>query len=59
MSQPRICPNCRAAVPTDAPEGVCPACALRAGFDIGGGSDSPTRAVCLSIEGYKFKTVFA
>ena len=43
MSQPRICPNCRAAIPADAPEGVCPACALRAGFDIGEGPDSPTR----------------
>ena len=43
MSQPRICPNCRAAVPADAPEGVCPACALRAGFDIGEGPNSPTR----------------
>lgn len=38
----RTCPNCRAVVPPDAPEGVCPACALRAGF--GNGSESPTRA---------------
>ena len=36
----RICPNCRSEVPADAPEGVCPACALRAGF----GAESPTRA---------------
>jgi len=43
MSQTRICPNCRAAVPTDAPEGVCPACALRAGFETEVGPDSPTR----------------
>lgn len=43
MSQARICPNCRAPVPADAPEGVCPACALRAGFDISQGDDSPTR----------------
>ncbi len=43
MSQPRICPNCRTAVPADAPEGVCPACALRAGIDLGEGPDSPTR----------------
>jgi len=43
MSQPRICPNCRAAVPADAPESICPACALRAGFDVGEGPDSPTR----------------
>ena len=42
MNQPRICPNCRAAVPADAPEGVCPACALRAGFNTGEGLDSPT-----------------
>jgi len=28
----RICPNCQAPVPADAPEGVCPACALRAGM---------------------------
>jgi serine/threonine protein kinase/Tfp pilus assembly protein PilF len=32
-SDHRICPNCRATVPADAPEGVCPACALRAGFE--------------------------
>ena len=43
MSEQRICPNCQSAVPSDAPEGVCPACALRAGFDLGDGSDSPTR----------------
>jgi len=43
MSQPRICPNCRSAVPGDAPAGVCPACALRAGFDSGGGPDSQAR----------------
>ena len=43
MSESRICPNCRAAVPADAPEGVCPACALRAGFNLEDGSDSPTR----------------
>jgi tRNA A-37 threonylcarbamoyl transferase component Bud32 len=43
MSQSRICPNCRGAVPSDAPEGVCPACALRAGFDINEGPDFPTR----------------
>jgi serine/threonine protein kinase len=42
MSQPRTCPNCRAAVPVDAPEGVCPACALRAGFDMSEGAGSPT-----------------
>jgi tRNA A-37 threonylcarbamoyl transferase component Bud32 len=39
----RICPNCRASVPADAPEGVCPACALRAGFESEFGPDSPTR----------------
>ena len=33
MSQERTCPNCQATVPADAPEGFCPACALRAGFD--------------------------
>ena len=43
MNQPRICPNCRSAVPADAPQGVCPACALRAGFVTGEGPDSPTR----------------
>ena len=43
MSKARICPNCKAAVPADAPEGVCPACALRAGFETEVGPDSPTR----------------
>ena len=32
MSASRTCPNCRGEVPADAPEGVCPFCALRAGF---------------------------
>ena len=41
MSQARICPNCQAAIPADAPEGVCPACALRAGFEPGHGLDAP------------------
>ena len=40
MSQTRICPNCKAEVPADAPAGVCPYCALRAGL----GSDSATRS---------------
>ncbi len=43
MSQARICPNCQTTVPADAPEGVCPACALRAGFDTGEGTESPTQ----------------
>ncbi len=43
MNEPRVCPNCQATVPADAPAGVCPACALRAGFDLGDGSDSPTQ----------------
>ncbi len=43
MSQSRICPNCRATLPADAPEGICPACALRAGFGAEEGSGSPTR----------------
>ena len=44
----RICPNCKTAVPLDAPVGVCPACALRAGFqDTGVSLDSerPTIAI--------------
>ena len=32
MTQPRICPECNAPIPTDAPPGVCPYCALRAGL---------------------------
>jgi predicted Ser/Thr protein kinase len=32
MSQPRICPECNAEIPVDAPPGVCPYCALRAGL---------------------------
>ena len=32
MTQPRICPECKAEIPIDAPPGVCPYCALRAGL---------------------------
>ncbi|MDP6606512.1 MAG: protein kinase [Dehalococcoidia bacterium] len=32
MPEPRICPECHAEIPTDAPPGVCPYCALRAGL---------------------------
>jgi hypothetical protein len=32
MSEPRTCPNCQAEIPADSPPGVCPYCALRAGF---------------------------
>ena len=42
MSAERICPNCRATVPSDAPEGVCPACALRAGFGTEGAAGRAT-----------------
>jgi predicted Ser/Thr protein kinase len=33
MSEPRTCPECQAEIPPDAPQGVCPACALKAGLD--------------------------
>ncbi len=32
MTNPRICPECHAEIPPDAPPGVCPHCALRAGL---------------------------
>ncbi len=32
MKQERTCTNCHAPLPTDAPAGVCPACALRVGL---------------------------
>ena len=32
MTQPRTCPECHATIPLDAPPGVCPFCALRAGL---------------------------
>ena len=32
MTQPRICPECQAEIPVDAPPGVYPYCALRAGL---------------------------
>ena len=32
MTQPRICPECDAEIPVDAPPGVCLYCALRAGL---------------------------
>ncbi|MEM1180869.1 MAG: serine/threonine-protein kinase [Acidobacteriota bacterium] len=44
MSTESTCPNCNAHIPADAPVGVCPACALRAGFfkDTEAAADSPT-----------------
>ncbi len=32
MTNPRTCPECHAEIPPDAPPGVCPYCALRAGL---------------------------
>ena len=32
MTNPRTCPECHAEIPADAPPGVCPYCALRAGL---------------------------
>ncbi len=32
MTEPPICPTCKTEIPTDAPPGVCPFCALRAGY---------------------------
>src|SRR5262245_58746375 len=37
----RTCPQCRAALPADAPEGLCPACLLRGGLESGRGSTAP------------------
>ena len=50
MNEPRVCPNCRTTVPADAPVGVCPTCALRAGFVSGEGPDSPTRVIPAPLE---------
>jgi hypothetical protein len=44
MNEPRICPNCRSIVPADAPVGVCPACALRAGIHVTSDAGQPTAA---------------
>ncbi|MEK6258169.1 MAG: serine/threonine-protein kinase [Planctomycetota bacterium] len=33
MSQPRCCPKCRAELPADAPQGLCPKCLLQAAWD--------------------------
>ena len=40
QSAARICPRCRAALPADAPEGLCPACLLAGGVE--GNSLPPT-----------------
>ncbi len=32
MTNPRTCPECHAEIPPDAPPGICPHCALRAGL---------------------------
>ena len=37
MAQALMCPQCRKTVPTDAPQGLCPACLMQAGLQ----SDSP------------------
>ena len=34
ISAPRLCPQCGAEIPADAPEGGCPGCLLHAGFDV-------------------------
>jgi hypothetical protein len=44
MSPTRICPNCQADIPSDSPPGVCPFCALRAGFYSAGQTLSPSDA---------------
>jgi Protein kinase domain len=33
MNTPHTCPKCGASLPTDAPEGLCPACLMSGGFD--------------------------
>ncbi len=35
MNESNHCPNCGAVIPADAPEGVCPACALGRGLGVG------------------------
>jgi len=32
MNSPNTCPKCGASLPTDAPEGLCPACLMQGGF---------------------------
>ena len=38
MSTIQTCPDCGAAIPADAPQGQCPKCLLRAGFESGPGT---------------------
>src|SRR6516162_3882366 len=33
MAEARLCPECGKTVPADAPQGLCPACVMRAGLD--------------------------
>ena len=33
MAETRLCPECGAELPTEAPEGLCPKCLLTAGLD--------------------------
>ena len=33
MAETRLCPQCGAELPTEAPEGLCPKCLLTAGLD--------------------------
>jgi serine/threonine protein kinase len=38
MNQPALCPTCGCSIPPDAPEGVCPACALGRGIGLASAS---------------------
>ena len=44
MAETHPCPQCGAEVPRDAPEGLCPSCALKAGLQTGGGSQTGAAA---------------
>ncbi len=44
MDTVRICQQCRAPLPADAPEGLCPQCLLKAGLETTLGSDPEGRA---------------
>ncbi len=39
MSEPRVCPQCGAPLPADAPQGVCPKCVLDLGMAAAGASE--------------------
>ncbi|MHB8970219.1 MAG: serine/threonine-protein kinase [Pirellulaceae bacterium] len=55
MAESNRCPRCKAEIPAEAPEGLCPHCVFRAGFPLESGSPATADSACAGSSELQFE----